>query len=683
MSLCSNSWKWMWLMSASALISACGNDSGAGSGAPLDCDSDEIERGGECVPRNEREDRDSEDPEDDDATVDVAETGEPDVQDVVEPDDTQAPDGSSTACPTGALRCVDQFQSQRCEGGVWVNSELCSGGQICLAGSCTAGAGCTPGSLAACASETQQTQCNVDGTAFEAVNCPEGLWCFNQQCGTQRCEPGSTRCLDDFTVEVCTESGETYTFTETCDRRGGRVCSLGECVSGCAAVSKDSTYVGCEYWSVDLPQFDDPFTAGPEVPHSVVAGNVSDFPAQITVESFEPTIVAPASVTAPAGTAATVQFPRADIEGTGITSRSFRIRTTEPIVAYQFNPLNNVNLFSNDASLLLPVNAIGREYLVMSWPAGVSIGSAGAQNAFVTVVATATGTTRVTVVPSCDVANGTTITNWRRGESRTIELTQGQVLNLDAVSVIAFPPREADFTGTSISSDKPIVVFAGHDQAVIGEEGDGGSNCCADHLEEQLFPISGWGQQYLAVHSPPRGSEPDYWRVLASEDNTRIVTTPPIAGLHDQTLNRGQFIQVASVESFEINATAPILVGQFLASQQSAGVDRFTGDPSFILAVPVEGFRDQYVVLTPNNYEEDWLTIIRPTGAEVALDGSFVAASSFRTIGTLNYEYAWIAVEPGSHSLSAAVPFGVLAYGYDGAVSYGFPAGLNVAQETP
>ena len=50
-------------------------------------------------------------------------------------------------------------------------------------------------------------------------------------------------------------------------------------------------------------------------------------------------------------------------------------RASVPIVAYQFNPLENVNVFSNDASLLKPVEALtyspgtlGQAYVVVGWP---------------------------------------------------------------------------------------------------------------------------------------------------------------------------------------------------------------------------------------------------------------------------------------------------------------------------
>ena len=57
----------------------------------------------------------------------------------------------------------------------------------------------------------------------------------------------------------------------------------------------------------------------------------------------------------------------------------------------------------------------------------------------------------------------------------------------------------ADLTGTIITSDKPIGVFGGHEAAVSGTQ------CCADHIEQQLFPVATWGKTYIATKSFPRG----------------------------------------------------------------------------------------------------------------------------------------------------------------------------------
>jgi hypothetical protein len=682
-----------------ALAGGCGNDDGEGR---IVCERGTVLRDGACVPVGGGGTRPGEGDGEDIVDGTPTDTAPPPATDTglpPAPTDTGVPPdtgGGTGPCLDGAVRCSPAGIPQRCVGGTFEDQAPCAPSDICLAGTCTAGVGCTPGDIIGCASETAQQVCNASGSTFEPRACDDGLFCFQGTCGTQRCAPAQTRCLDDFQLEVCSADGTFWFEGETCER--DRVCSGGECVSGCAAVSKESTYIGCEYWTVDLPQYEDPATPGPRSPHSVVLANVGEFSADIQVESFAnraPDILAaPTGIRVPPGSADSITFPRADvdiipaltIDGTGISSRSFRITASEPLVAYQFNPLNNAGVASNDASLLLPINAIGREYLVMGWVAGVPpgaiFGNLKAQRAFLTVVAPSSGSTRVAVTTTADVLDGPGITGFTRGTTRVFTLEQGQVLNLETESRLRIPPRPEDlrdFTGTYVDSDRPILVFAGHEQAVIGEEGENGS-CCADHLEEQMFPISGWGNRYMAVHSPPRGEEPDYWRVMAAQPNTRIVTNPPIDGLHNQTLNRGQFIEVRTNQSFEIEATGPVLVGQYLVSQQTRGISRTIGDPSFILAVPLEAWRDFYVVLTPRNYREDYLTIIRPVGVRVTLDANPIPDAQFTAFGTRTHEFTHQRVEPGPHRVFADAPIAVMGYGYDSAVSYGYPAGLNITQ---
>ena len=474
---------------------------------------------------------------------------------------------------------------------------------------------------------------------------------------------------------------------DSCDPQDDEVCLRGECVRGCAVAAKSQSYLGCEFWSVDLPQFHDlPPNHPDEAPHAVVIANTGDRPALVTIETRSGAVV-PRPVNVPPGDTRTVPFPRLDVDGTGRTLNSFRLTTTEPVIAYQFNPLNNVNVHSNDASLLLPSNAIGQEYLVMSWPGGVPLDmlGMGAQTAWFTIVATAPGTTNLRLTFSCDIIDGGEFEGISQGDSLDVEMEQWEVLNFEAQTDLmgALRGEVGDVTGSRVQSDQPVVVFAGHKEAVIGEDGEDGSNCCADHLEQQMFPVPAWGQRYLAVHSPPRGTEPDYWRVLASEADTVLTTVPVIDGLHGRTLGAGEFVEANTRESFEITATHPILVGQFLASQASAGVETLTGDPAFLLAVPVEQFRSEYGALTPESYARDYVSVIKPAAAVVDLDGRELPADDFTPFGTGDWVFLHVEVEPGTHILTSRddEPFAVNMYGYDGAVSYGYPGGLDLRRD--
>ena len=659
-----------------ACFVTCGDEPSDG-GAPTRCPAGEQLVRERCVPIEDAGDRT-------DAGEDAAADATPDIAEDVAQD---VPD--TNECINDQIDCLSSEVPRLCQDGAWVEQSACAATEICSAGLCVPGADCTPGQVLSCFDELSQFVCNADGSGFESRACDDGLFCFRGECGTQICEPGALSCdTDGLFILECATSGEERVRTVECDQRQDLVCVSGECVSGCSAAIKNPTYIGCEYWSADLPQFDDPFSNARATPHAVVLSNTGNRPAEVRVETESGIALVDSSITIAPGTVGTINFPVANVEGTSRSLNSFRISTSEPVVAYQFNPLNNASVASNDASLLLPANAIGREYYVMSWPSGVITPFAPtAQNGWFTIIATREGTTRVTITFSAKVTEGTEpqLQGITAGMTRTFTMEQYEVLNFEGLTELSgFTGEIADLTGTHIEADRAVVVFGGHGQAVLGEEEPGGGTpCCADHLEEQMFPVNTWGTRYPAVHSPPRGTEPDLWRVMAATDGTRISTVPPIAGLDGVTLNAGEFVDANVVESFEIVGSQPILVAHYLVSQQDYRISSTKGDPSMILAVASEQFRDDYSILVPGSYSEDWVTVIRPAGVAVHLDGNPIADASFTAFGSNTFEFAHVPVEPGPHLFETPGEerFGIAAYGYSGAVSYGYPGGLNLATE--
>jgi len=101
-----------------------------------------------------------------------------------------------------------------------------------------------------------------------------------------------------------------------------------------------------------------------------------------------------------------------------------------------------------------------------------------------------------------------------------------------------------------------------------------------------------------------------------------------------------------------------------------------------ILAAPVEQFRTDYVFLTPDKYQDDYINVIAPSTASVTLDGTTLIGSLYTSIPTTGYKVARIKVNDGVHTISATEPVGVIVYGYDRDVSYGYPAGLNLSDQS-
>lgn len=539
---------------------------------------------------------------------------------------------------------------------------------------------CSPGTTLSCVDDTTQAICNSAGDGVVQQTCPDGDWCLFGECGDRRCVAGTLHCQSPEIVETCNAAEDGYESAMPCP--DGTLCENGSCKSICDLGGKGPSYLGCEYWTVDLDQYTDP-TTNPkpdEVPHAVVISNPG--PASATI-SFLPrgagvTVNVPDPVV-PAGEARAFEMPRWDVSGSSISNRAIQILASSPVIAHQFNPFNNENVFSNDASLLLPTTGLGKEYYVLNWPTQVLPALMGFdpenQHSYVTIVATSSGTTNINVTPTAQIVAGDQVPNFSPGATRSISMTFGQVMNLQASSG-QLGPSGNDLSGTHILSDQPIAVFAGHEEAVIGNGETGRDSCCADHLEQQLFPVEAWGTEYMAVYSPDRGDHEDHWRIVSAEDGNVVNFNPPQDGDSSVTLNRGEVHTFFSKGSFEVKASGKLSVGQFLVSQQQT-LD-VTGDPAFILAVPVTQFREDYHLLTPSGYTSDFVVVIRPAGAEVQLDGTVIPDAEFSPIGSGTYEDATVSVAPGVHVLEGDAPFGIQAYGFNNAVSYGYPGGLNL-----
>jgi hypothetical protein len=223
-------------------------------------------------------------------------------------------------------------------------------------------------------------------------------------------------------------------------------------------------------------------------------------------------------------------------------------------------------------------------------------------------------------------------------------------------------------------------VFSGHEEAVVAPDTtEEDSSCCAEHLEEQMFPLESWRDHFVAVKTKPRGSEPDVWRVMGGETGVKIATTPSIAGLDGQILGKGKWVEVVTSQSFEIQGTGPLQVAQYTVSNNQT--EQLTGDPSLILAVPTAQFRDNYTIMVPKNYQENFVTITRPAGATIMVDAAPVADGQFQAVGSGAYEATYLKLAEGVHYFESDQKFGLSAYGWSSVVSYGYPGGLDLEAE--
>ncbi|MEE2757853.1 MAG: IgGFc-binding protein [Myxococcota bacterium] len=596
-----------------------------------------------------------------------------------------------------------------CEIGDATPADVCPDGLTCSDGRCVQQI-CEPATSRCVDAETLEV-CRQDGLAWETTACEMGE-CREMRgaatCDDVICVAGERTCNGPQTIVECTADGTQFTIVERCDGdRTGRQCDQGECVPLCRINEKVKTNIGCDYWAADLDNAlvpgGDGFLNAERAPYAVVVSNPHpSFTAQVTVTNNEETV---ADTLVPPLGLHVFNLPHRDINQTSITPLAYRIRSSIPIVAYQFNPLENEEVFSNDASLLLPSHVLGQRYFVMTREQ-----SFAQLRGFLTVVAINAEPTTVNVTVTARTQGGVGgIPAMEPGDQFEAVLNQYDVLNIKTGG------PGADLTGSLIESSQPVVVFAGSEAANVPNtnhcvdidpvdnmgvcESDrdvpcrdnydcnraGLNTCCADHLEQQLFPVKTWGRRYLATKSYDRGNERDYWRIIAAEDDTKIETVPPQTVV--PTLNAGEWFEFGSREHFEIISDKPVMVGQFLASEHAPNPNRrnrlepgdaATGDPAFILAVPVEQFRPDFVFLAPDKYQFDYVSVTAPVDSNVFFD-DIPIMDGWEPVGDgSEWRVARFQIGDGVHFLDADQPISVIVYGYDQYVSYGYPGGLNL-----
>ncbi len=528
------------------------------------------------------------------------------------------------------------------------------------------------------------------------------------------CVGGTRECTGPEEFAICASDGSGWGTPEACP--DGTTCHEGFCSVPCERVQNDPSSIGCLFYALDMDQWSWPSVEYDTSPYAIVAANTDDhFQALVSVQRLEAgawvdiefAMVEPNSLH-------TFRIPGdSHVEDSGIGEAiAYRVTSDYPIIAYQFNPIDTADQASNDASMLLPLHTLDRQYFAVSWhQLGLPILDRESKG-YVSVVATQDDTL-VTIHPSVDTVAGSTVPAIAAGDSYSVVLDDGDVLQ------VATQASAGDLTGTYILAGAPVAVFGGHECADVpyhcdwcrdsagttpgGLEPEHEENTCAwcDHLEEQIFPLSTWGTTFVAARVPVRSTgstvEAVFWRVLASEDDTTVsieerpgITLRFPAGMgNPAVLDRGQYLDFEMVGSSSnpgdslVQADRPILLAQYIEGQECTNreVDE-GGDPAFILMVPVEQFLDDYVFLTPDTYDIDYVIVTRTTGAAITLDTLPVADSLFITAAT-GWEVARVEIGHGVHSISGTAPFGIVSVGYSPWVSYGYPGGMKLEDINP
>lgn len=510
---------------------------------------------------------------------------------------------------------------------------------------------CEPGEAIGCVGTAVEI-CDDDcvGTREEACVVPNE--CVGGVCQLVGCMPGSTQCAPDGSgVQTCDGFAE-WGPGVAC--LAAEECSGGSCLSLCEVAAATPSSQGCSFRANNMQTY-----SQYNQPSALVVGNTSEvLTAQLQmflmqggaeVPQGDPVALAPNSTH-------TFTLTQAKL-GLGSVLRSggsYRLQSDVPVIAYQHSPVGAQA--DNDASMILPDNAAGDEFLISSYTPNIP-----GDPSYFNVIALEAATSVAWTPPVATPAGGG-VPAVAAGATGMVTMNAG-----DTLQVAVY----ADLTGTRVVSDKPVWVVG----AMSCVQVPTGVTAC-DHLEEQQIPLEYWGEEYVAAHAPQRGNEDFHWRVFGGDDGVLITTDPVLPGF-PTTLNNGEWFEFITDDSFVMSADGPFMPVQYIESQ-SGGAG--TGDPAMVQMVPVEQFLDRYAFVTGTGYDVHYVQITRDLGgADVLVDGAVV--DGYYTVG--NYEVADWPISEGSHLAQSDDSFGIMSVGYTGFTSYAYPGGLELEVINP
>ncbi len=516
--------------------------------------------------------------------------------------------------------------------------------------------------------------------------CADGYGCV-------MCVPGSGTCSGN-TGTLCNSTGTGY-ITNNCDPALGLTCQAGVCVGDCANIGE--SYIGCEYYAVTmLNNWLDQTT----FPFAISVANTTTKNATVSITG--PNTVTGNPFTVNAGTIASIVLPwESSLScGTGpcnggqpaapgtelVTGGAYHIKSTEPVTVYQFNARDYTNgvtfSYTNDASLLIPVNALTGNYYVASY------NSFYTEPGLIDIVGTQASTT-LTVTSPVTITSGAGLS----GYGGTITIGAGDVVQITnpTPGTVSYG---SDMSGTLIKASAPVEVFGGHACIYIPV-----SEAACDHMEQIMFPLETLKNDYLVVPPNVTGitttKQPSHFiRIIGTVASTTLTYSPTptvTSGTLPTTLNAGQVGVFETPTPFEVTGSNPILVSMYMEGSQNYGGGVLNGDPSQSIAVPTGQFRTNYAFSAPSTYYINWVTVIAPSGNSVTVDTTTIPSTSFTAIGSSGYGYYHYKIcdnggsplcssTSASHTASSSVAFGIQVYGYGSYTSYWYPGGLNLTR---
>ena len=421
------------------------------------------------------------------------------------------------------------------------------------------------------------------------------------------------------------------------------------------------------------------------------------------------------------------------VAGTG-TGQSFHIKTNVPVVGYQIFPYGGGRARVTSATLLLPTNVWGTNYVAANAYAQ-STAFPDVSSPTLSILAQADNT-HVTINPVAAILAAGGLPGTAANTPVTYTLDKGEYLQFT---------QSTELTGSAVQSDNPVAVVGGETLMDV----PAGENQRGDGAQQMLPPINALGNTYVGVtyrsrvldglpvtaDEPLVATNPETvpWRIVGVVDGTTLTFDPPVAGA-PSAVNARQLVEFDAQGPFVVksqDANHPFYFAQYMtggypfgtlasASDTGGGGE---GDPEFVNVITPSQYLPRYTFFTDPTYPETNLVIVRTKDPSlgfpnVSLDcaGTLSGWTDIGSSGTYQFTRADLSRDNfvgvggcnnGVHTIVAnfdgnpasPVPqFGLTVWGWGSErtfpvddtpdtesnpkftrwVSYGYPAGANI-----
>ncbi|MFA5511946.1 MAG: IgGFc-binding protein [Candidatus Kapaibacterium sp.] len=310
--------------------------------------------------------------------------------------------------------------------------------------------------------------------------------------------------------------------------------------------------------------------------------------------------------------------------------------------------------FSSDACLVLPVHSLGSNYVV------TNINNRG-DVTFARLNIIALYDETVVEINSQLIIDDSDVD---LEDNKSFKLNNDEVFVLTANII-----DKSDFSGTFISSNKPISVFTSHDRTSIPI-----NHFTQDCIIEHLPPIDKLGDKTIFTLTKfPSYESVIYSKIIAVFDSTLITWNG-----NDTLISQGEFVDLVSTSSFVVKADKSVLFSQY---EQSARVMYAKGDPFLAIIPPIQQWKNNYSFYSSElmDFSEHWINIAIHENAlnSIILDGKPVETANITRVEGSDYFAGSVKVQPGFHQIHADSNFSLLVYGYGVIISYGYTGGMK------